>query len=160
MVRAPDGTVERVVETKAAGDATGAELRIREVNTGIYAFDGGALPAALAGGERRQRPGRALPARRAADPAGARAHVAAHEISDPTSMLGVNDRVQLATRPRVAQRRIHERHMLAGVTIVDPAPTVIDAGVKIGQDTVDRAVHQPARHDEHRPRATIGPAPR
>ena len=41
VVRAPDGKVERVVETKAAGDATELELQIREVNTGIYAFDGG-----------------------------------------------------------------------------------------------------------------------
>ena len=44
---APDGTVERVVETKTAGDATPEELEIREVNSGIYAFDGGALLEAL-----------------------------------------------------------------------------------------------------------------
>ena len=36
----------------------------------------------------------------------------------------------------MAQQRIHERHMLAGVTIVDPATTVIDVDVRIGQDTV------------------------
>ena len=43
MVRAPDGTVERVVETKADGDATELERHIREVNTGMFAFDGPAL---------------------------------------------------------------------------------------------------------------------
>ena len=42
----------------------------------------------------------------------------------------------LAAVTAVAQRRIHERHMLAGVTIVDPAATVIDVDVQIGQDTV------------------------
>ena len=51
-------------------------------------------------------------------------------------MLGINDRVALAEVRAVAQRRIHERHMLAGVTIVDPAATVIDVDVQIGQDTV------------------------
>src|SRR3984885_9802753 len=38
VVRAPDGTVEKVVETKAPGDATEAELHIREISTGIYAL--------------------------------------------------------------------------------------------------------------------------
>ena len=47
VVRAADGSVERVVETKAPGDATEAELQIREVNTGLFAFDGDALLAAL-----------------------------------------------------------------------------------------------------------------
>ena len=64
--RRATGNVERVVETKAEGDATPEQLAIREVNTGVYAFDGGA-PARRAGRHRpRQRPGRALPARRAA----------------------------------------------------------------------------------------------
>src|SRR5437764_10877288 len=40
VVRAPDGTVERVVETKTAGDASALELEIEEVNAGLYAFDG------------------------------------------------------------------------------------------------------------------------
>ncbi len=47
VVRDSDGGVERVVETKAPGDATEAELQIREVNTGMFAFDGGALLTAL-----------------------------------------------------------------------------------------------------------------
>src|SRR5829696_2420018 len=48
LVRGADGSVERVVETKAEGDATEQELAIREVNAGLYLFDGGALLAALA----------------------------------------------------------------------------------------------------------------
>jgi bifunctional UDP-N-acetylglucosamine pyrophosphorylase / glucosamine-1-phosphate N-acetyltransferase len=50
--------------------------------------------------------------------------------------LGVNDRVALSHAAAVAQQRIHERHMLAGVTIANPAATVIDVGVEIGEDTV------------------------
>jgi bifunctional UDP-N-acetylglucosamine pyrophosphorylase/glucosamine-1-phosphate N-acetyltransferase len=48
--------------------------------------------------------------------------------------MGINDRVALAEARAVAQARIHERHMRAGVTIVDPASTVIDVSVEIGQD--------------------------
>jgi bifunctional UDP-N-acetylglucosamine pyrophosphorylase/glucosamine-1-phosphate N-acetyltransferase len=51
-------------------------------------------------------------------------------------MLGVNDRVALAGVRRLAQEAIHERHMRAGVDIVDPGTTVIDVEVQIGQDTV------------------------
>ena len=68
-IRASDGSVERVVETKRPGDATPEEEAIREVNTGIYAFDGRDLVATLESAQLRQRPGRALPARRAPAPA-------------------------------------------------------------------------------------------
>ncbi len=136
VVRAPDGTVERVVETKAPGDATELELHIREVNTGIFAFDGRSLLAGLrrvgsdnAQGERYLPD--VLPALRAQERT-----VVAHEIADLTVTMGVNDRVGLARVRAVAQQRIHERHMLAGVTIVEPLATVIDADVVIGQDTV------------------------
>jgi bifunctional UDP-N-acetylglucosamine pyrophosphorylase/glucosamine-1-phosphate N-acetyltransferase len=62
--------------------------------------------------------------------------VIAHQLSDPREILQINDRRQLADVTAVAQRQIHERHMLAGVTIVNPAATVIDAGVEIAADTV------------------------
>ncbi len=136
VVRAPDGTVERVVETKAPGDATDLELHIREVNTGIFAFEGGPLLQALeqvgednAQGE--QYLPDVLPILRSHERT-----VVAHEIADPSETIGINDRVALAAVTAHAQRRIHERHMLAGVTIVDPSATVIDVEVEIGQDTV------------------------
>ena len=115
VVRAPDGTVERVVETKAPGDATELELHIREVNTGMFAFEGAALPTALAGGPGRQRPGRALPARRAADPARATSgRWAPTSSSDPDELLGINDRRQLADG--------HRRSPSAGSTSVTCSP--------------------------------------
>jgi bifunctional UDP-N-acetylglucosamine pyrophosphorylase / glucosamine-1-phosphate N-acetyltransferase len=61
--------------------------------------------------------------------------VVAFELPDPNELLGINDRIQLADVTAVAQRQIHERLMLAGVTIVNPAATVIDAGVTIGRDS-------------------------
>ncbi len=156
VVRAPDGTVERVVETKMAGDANDLELHIREIATGIYAFEGAALLAAL----EEVRPHNAqgelylpdvLPVIR-----GRERSVQAHEIGD-ASALGVNDRVQLAAVRAVAQRRIHERHMLAGVTIVDPAATVIDVDVQIGQDAVIGPFSSLHGSTEIGPGAQIGP---
>jgi bifunctional UDP-N-acetylglucosamine pyrophosphorylase / glucosamine-1-phosphate N-acetyltransferase len=60
----------------------------------------------------------------------------AHTVQDRSLVLGVNDRVGLARVRKLAQAAIHERHMAAGVTIVDPDATVIDVDVEIGQDTV------------------------
>jgi bifunctional UDP-N-acetylglucosamine pyrophosphorylase / glucosamine-1-phosphate N-acetyltransferase len=136
VVRDSDGAVERVVETKRQGDSTQAEREIREVNTGIFVFEAHALR-------------RALP-RLTADNAQAELYLpqaldllradgmalAAHLVEDHRLVLGVNDRVALAHVRRLAQEAIHERHMLAGVGIVDPAATVIEVDVEIGQDTV------------------------
>ncbi|MDP9384308.1 MAG: bifunctional UDP-N-acetylglucosamine diphosphorylase/glucosamine-1-phosphate N-acetyltransferase GlmU [Actinomycetota bacterium] len=135
VVRAADGTVERVVETKAPGDATADELAIGEVNTGILAFEGAALLRAL----ERVQPANAqgeyylpdtLPVLRAEG-----AIVAPHVVDDASLTLGVNDRNDLAAVRALAQARIHAYHARRGVTIVDPASTLIDAGVVIGQDT-------------------------
>jgi bifunctional UDP-N-acetylglucosamine pyrophosphorylase / glucosamine-1-phosphate N-acetyltransferase len=136
VVRAPDGTVEKVVETKAAGDASELELRIREVNTGMFAFDGAALAGALAEVRAENAQGEhylpdVLPILRAHERT-----VGAFELTDPEELLGINDRVQLADVAAVAQRHIHERLMLSGVTIVNPAATVIDADVAIGEDSL------------------------
>src|SRR6516162_4157097 len=92
VVRAPDGTVERVVETKAPGDATELELRIREISTGIYAFEGAALLAALDEVRPHNAQGElylpdVLPVIRYGERS-----VGAHEIGDD-SAVGVNDRV-------------------------------------------------------------------
>ena len=135
VVRGADGSVERVVETKKEGDASREEFEIREVNTGIFAFDAGALRQALP--------------RLSADNAQGELYlpqvldilradgqtVAAHTVEDQNLVLGVNDRVALAQVRKLAQQAINERHMRAGVDIVDPAATVIDCDVEIGEDT-------------------------
>jgi len=136
VVRAADGSVERVVETKAEGDASAAELAIREVNTGVYAFGGADLLDALNGLRSDNAQGElylpdVMPLLREHGKS-----VAAHPITDPTATLGVNDRRQLAEVTTLARRRINERHMLAGVTIVDPQTTYIEADVQIGRDTL------------------------
>ncbi|MGH2727348.1 MAG: bifunctional UDP-N-acetylglucosamine diphosphorylase/glucosamine-1-phosphate N-acetyltransferase GlmU, partial [Actinomycetota bacterium] len=62
--------------------------------------------------------------------------VEAYTAQDADEALGANSRVELADIAAIMRRRINVRHMLEGVTIVDPATTFIDAGVTIGRDTV------------------------
>src|ERR671933_740916 len=131
-----NGTVARVVETKRPGDATAEELAIREVNAGVYAFERRALLDALRRVGTDNAQGELyLPAALEVLRAGG-APVEALLLDDPSLLLGVNDRVELARVRKIAQRRIHEGHMRAGVTIVDPDATTIDVDVRIGPDTV------------------------
>jgi bifunctional UDP-N-acetylglucosamine pyrophosphorylase/glucosamine-1-phosphate N-acetyltransferase len=134
VVRAADGSFERIVEAKQPGDATAAELEIREVNAGTYAFSAASLEKALdrlsndnAQGEYYL--GDVLPLIREQGLV-----VLAHKITDRLVNLGINDRVQLAKVNEVARQEILERHMRAGVTIVDPAATWIDAEVELAPD--------------------------
>jgi bifunctional UDP-N-acetylglucosamine pyrophosphorylase/glucosamine-1-phosphate N-acetyltransferase len=136
VVRDERGGVQRVVETKMQGDSSAEELSIHEVNTGLYAFDEAALREALPQLATDNAQGelylpQVLELLRRAGLA-----VAAHEVSDQRLVLGINDRAAFAEVRRIAQLQIHERHMLAGVTIVDPHATVIDTQVEIGPDTV------------------------
>ena len=136
VVRGPDGQFEHVAETKREGDASAAELEIREVNAGIYAFDGGRLADALEriGADNAQGEyylPEVLKVFRGDDHG-----VAVFAVEDPTVVLGINDRVDLAYVRKLAQQRILEEHMRAGVTIVDPTTTTVDAGVALGGDTV------------------------
>ena len=136
VIRNSDGSVQRVVETKAPGDATDEELAIEEVNTGVYAFAGGPMVDAL----RRVTPDNAqgeiylpdaLPVLRADGQ-----RIAAYVVDDATLTLGVNDRADLAEVTALARLRILRHHMRNGVTMLSPQTTIIDAGVTIGADTV------------------------
>jgi bifunctional UDP-N-acetylglucosamine pyrophosphorylase/glucosamine-1-phosphate N-acetyltransferase len=132
VVRNDDGSVKRVVETKVEGDATPDELAIHEVNAGLYAFDGPALKDAL----HRLTPDNAQGELYLPSVVELLERVAAHAFEDPGAMLGVNDRVELATVRALAQQRINAHHMQSGVTLVDPATAYIDVTARIGQDSV------------------------
>jgi bifunctional UDP-N-acetylglucosamine pyrophosphorylase / glucosamine-1-phosphate N-acetyltransferase len=134
VVRTAAGDVEAVVEAKAAGDADAAQLAIREINAGTYAFDAAPLAKALAGLSNDNAQGEYyLPDVFTALRAEGRT-VAAFKTDDLAVTMGINNRVQLAEVEAEARRRLLEAHMLAGVTIVDPASTWIDAGVELGRD--------------------------
>jgi bifunctional UDP-N-acetylglucosamine pyrophosphorylase/glucosamine-1-phosphate N-acetyltransferase len=128
------GELLRIVEAKAPGDATPEELAIREVNAGTYAFAAAPLAEAVEriGNDNAQGEyylGDVLPLIREAG-----LRVTAHADDDDAVMLGVNTRAELALAEAEARRRLLEAHMLAGVTVVDPGSTWVDAGVEIAAD--------------------------
>jgi bifunctional UDP-N-acetylglucosamine pyrophosphorylase / glucosamine-1-phosphate N-acetyltransferase len=134
VVRGEDGSVIKIVESKQAGDATAEEMEIKEINTGVYVFDGRLLLDALGqiGSDNAQ--GEyylpdVLPIIR---DGGHSVTGALTPYAEET--FNVNDRVQMAAARAIAQRQINERHMRNGATIIDPAGTVIDFGVTIAQD--------------------------
>ncbi len=136
IVRGSDGSVERIVETKHPETVPPEILASKEINTGTYCFHGPTFASALEriaddndAGEYYL--GDVLPLLREGD-----YKIAAYVAGDPNVNLGVNNRADLALVQAEANRKIAERHMLAGVTITDPASTWIDAEVEIAQDAV------------------------
>jgi bifunctional UDP-N-acetylglucosamine pyrophosphorylase / glucosamine-1-phosphate N-acetyltransferase len=133
VVRAADGSVERLVETKDPEGVPPEELAIREINLGTYVFDARELLDALdhvneTGGERyltgvfpllRER-GRSI---------------VTFRTDDTRSALGVNTRADLLEVEAHARRALVERHALDGVLFSAPETVVIDVGVEIGADT-------------------------
>jgi len=62
--------------------------------------------------------------------------VASYSVEEAGCALGINDRVQLAWAAARMRAKINDSLMRAGVTMIDPAATYIDAGVEIGRDTI------------------------
>ena len=136
VVRDAAGDVLRVAETKTAGDASAEELAIREVNTGVLCFDGGALLGVLdrLGTDNAQGEVYLPDALTLLRADGHR--VGAHRTDDPSVGLGVNDQAGLAAVRALAQQRLLAAHLDDGVTIIDPAHTVTHVDVQIGAGTV------------------------
>jgi bifunctional UDP-N-acetylglucosamine pyrophosphorylase/glucosamine-1-phosphate N-acetyltransferase len=133
IVRGADGAVEAIVEE---ADASPEQRAIRELNSSTYIFAAGPLWEGLDGLDAHNAQGELYLtdtiARLVAD--GRRA--AAWRCPDELAPLGINTRAELAVAADELRRRINEAHMLAGVTIVDPASTWIDAGVGLEADAV------------------------
>ena len=129
ILRAADGSLERIVEQK---DATPEIRDVQEFNVGVYCFDGSRLVDAL---------------KKLTDQNKAKElyltdvflnlkPVQVVALEDAREAMGINDRVDLATAAAALQHRLLDGLMKGGVTIVDPASTFIDATVVIGPDTV------------------------
>lgn len=131
ILRGADDSVEGIVEHK---DATPDQLAITEINSGIYAFDAQVLRDALEHVTTDNSQGEKYLTDVLAIARAAGRRVAAHLIDDLWQTEGVNDRVQLARLGKELNRRITEKWMREGVTIVDPETTWIDADVAIGRD--------------------------
>ena len=131
VVRDSHGGVTAIVEHK---DADGAQREINEINSGIYAFDGAVLRAALAKVDTDNSQGEMY----LTDVVGIARDdglvVQALPIEDTWQVEGVNDRVQLATLGAELNRRLLHAWMRAGVTVVDPATTWLDVDVRLAPD--------------------------
>ncbi|TMC22619.1 MAG: UDP-N-acetylglucosamine diphosphorylase/glucosamine-1-phosphate N-acetyltransferase [Chloroflexi bacterium] len=131
VVRDASGRVREIIEVKRA---TPEQLRIREVNSGVYCFERSWLWSTL----------RVLPRNASGEYyltdliaiASAQEQTIATVQGMLDETIGVNNRVQLAEAEQVLRRRVLERHMYAGVTIVDPMTTYIDDEAEIGMDTI------------------------
>jgi bifunctional UDP-N-acetylglucosamine pyrophosphorylase / glucosamine-1-phosphate N-acetyltransferase len=126
------GEVARIVELV---DATPEIAAIDEVNAGVYCFASAPLRRYLKSLRADNAQGELYltDCIRAAVAAGDK--VVTVECENPRDVTGVNTHVELAAARAVMQRRILDEHMLAGVTIVDPASTYIDVGIAIQPDT-------------------------
>src|SRR3954451_19128994 len=131
VVRAADGSVLKVVE---GTDADEQEQRIREINSSIYVFRSDALWPALEQLEPKNVQGELYLTDAIEIVVRAGGKVAAHVAADWHETDGVNTRVELAQAGAVLRDRINEAHMLAGVTIVDPATTWIEPTVTFEED--------------------------
>ena len=133
IIRDDQGNVLRIVEQK---DGKPEELKVKEINTGVFCFDNQDLWAALkqVGNDNSQGEYYLTDVLEILRKAGKK--VGAYKMPDFSESLGVNDRIALAEATRIMQRRINEGHMRDGVTFIDPATAYIDADVEIGNDTV------------------------
>jgi bifunctional UDP-N-acetylglucosamine pyrophosphorylase/glucosamine-1-phosphate N-acetyltransferase len=130
VVRAPDGTIERVVEER---DATDSERAIDEINAGTYVFSARALRAALGRIDSGNAQGELYLTDVVGEMRSAGLVVAAVEAAE-ADVAGVNSRAELAEAAAELRRRACARWMSEGVTIVDPATTYIESSVTIGRD--------------------------
>jgi len=132
VVRDSDGSVQAIIEEAAA---TEQQLSIHELNVGAYCFSANWLWGALHKIKVSQK-GEYYLTDTVALAVQAGQTVQALVSDDSVETIGINTRIHLAEAEAAMRQRINQAHMLAGVTIVDPASTYIESEVKIGRDTV------------------------
>lgn len=130
---AATGSVTAIVEHK---DATDAQRAILEINSGVFAFDGALLSDALGKVRTDNSQGEEYLTDVLEILRKSGHRVGAAVGGDHREILGINNRVQLAQARTLLNARLLERAMLAGVTVVDPASTLVDVTVTFGQDAI------------------------
>lgn len=132
ILRSDSGDLQAIVEQK---DASEEQRAIREVNAGMYCADAAFLREALPQikNDNAQQEYYITDLVGLAVTSGKKA--SAFCVEDADEIMGVNNRVQLAAASKAMQLRINRRHMMNGVTIVDPERTYIEDSVVIGPDT-------------------------
>ncbi len=133
VIRDEDGMVARIIEQK---DAAPDELAVREINTGVYCFSAAGFFDSLRKINNYNQQGEYYLTDIIAIYVADGRPVTSYSAQDPLEIIGINDRVQLAAAEKIIRRRVLERLMGSGVTIVDPDSTYVDATAQVGTDTV------------------------
>ncbi|HEY7795884.1 MAG TPA: bifunctional UDP-N-acetylglucosamine diphosphorylase/glucosamine-1-phosphate N-acetyltransferase GlmU [Gaiellaceae bacterium] len=132
VLRSADGSVTGIVE---AVDATPEELAVRECNSSIYVFAAARLWPALDALTPHNAQGELYLTDVVRELVAGGERVVAHRAADSGETAGVNTRVELAAAAAALRDRINLEHMLAGVSIVDPASTWIEPTVELEPDS-------------------------
>lgn len=130
VIRNDQGQIRSIVEEV---DCTPAQRAIRELNPGIYCFNGEWLWENLPRLQKSAKGEYYLTDM--IEIATSQGWRVVGMQAPPEEVYGINDRTHLAVAASVLRQRINDQHMRAGVTIIDPASTYIEATVQIGQDT-------------------------
>lgn len=133
IIRDANGNVQGIVEQK---DATAEQKAIREINTGIYCMECPQMFDVLATltNDNAQGEYYLTDVLQKLNATGAK--VGGISTADSDMVMGINSRKQLSVAEGVMRQRVLDKLMDAGVTIMDPASTFIEPGVKIGRDTI------------------------
>ncbi len=133
IIRNEEGAVEKIVEHK---DASESELKVCEINSGMYFFKAKALLDALDSITDNNAQGEYYLTDALGIICNKNGKAGAYTVHNPDEIMGVNDRVQLAKAEKIMRTGINEKFMLSGVTIIDPDNTYICDDAVIGTDTV------------------------
>lgn len=128
-----DGQIARIVEER---DASPAERQVKEINSGIYAFDLAPLFDALRGIAAQNAQGEFYLTDLVGIYRRRKLPVATMTVDNPHEIRGINSRSELAEVSAIVRQKKNEELMAAGVTLIDPATTYIEADVQVGPDTV------------------------
>jgi bifunctional UDP-N-acetylglucosamine pyrophosphorylase/glucosamine-1-phosphate N-acetyltransferase len=128
-----DGQIARIVEER---DASPVERQIREINSGIYAFDLAPLFEALRGIASQNAQGEFYLTDLVSIYRRRKLPVETLVVDNPQEIRGINSRTELAEVGTLVRQNKNEELMAAGVTLVDPATTYVDPRADIGGDTV------------------------
>jgi bifunctional UDP-N-acetylglucosamine pyrophosphorylase/glucosamine-1-phosphate N-acetyltransferase len=133
IVRNDKGYVEKIVEHK---DASDDERKLREINTGTYCFDNQALFESLKKVSNENVQGEYYLPDVIEILKKEGSIVSAYQTDRFEETLGVNDRIALSQAEDIMKKRINQKHMMNGVTLIDPNNTYISVDAVIGSDTI------------------------
>ena len=133
IIRDENQDLLKIVEQK---DANEEEKLVKEINSGIYCFNGKSLRESLDLLDNNNAQGEYYLTDTIQIMRNKGLKVGAYNGSTIEELMGVNSRVELSRAEDIMRKRINETHMVNGVTIIDTNSTYIEADVQIGNDTI------------------------